>query len=137
LGDPSFDDVARNFREKEEAENARKKEALKKVLVALKADSVNKIIVEWDGHEDDGSIQRVTFVKPDGTQVDQDLNWSTEKNGFKSEAVGTIEDFVFTMVPPGWETNEGGFGTCIIDVKTGDYDFRHIFGRGKPYELRA
>ena len=110
---------------------------MKELFVTLRSDSVNKIIAEWDGHNDEGSIQSMMFVKSDGTQVEQDLGWSTEKNSLNSEAVGIIEDFVFTMVPPGWETNEGGFGICIIDVRTGDYDFRHVFGKGKPYNLRG
>jgi len=105
---------------------------MRKILPALRQDSVVKIIVDWDGHNDEGAIEGITFVKADGTRVEQDLGWSSEKKAFKSPAVGTIEDFVFAMVPGGWETNEGGFGTCVVDVQTGEYDFRHVEGKGKP-----
>jgi len=132
LVDPPFDDVARSFREKEAAKKAQTNQAMKKLLEILRNDSVNKIVVDWDGHGDDGSIQRIAFVRSDGTQVEQDLRWSSEKKGFVSGGVDTIKDFVFDMVPAGWETDEGSFGTCLIDVRTGEYDFRHVWGNGKP-----
>jgi hypothetical protein len=128
----SFDDVSRRFREIKEAERTRKEAEMKKLFPALRQDSVVKIVVDWDGHADDGSIEGVTFVKADGTRVEQDLGWSSEKKA-KSPAVDAIEDFVFAMVPGGWETNEGGFGTCVVDVQTGEYDFRHVSGQGPPH----
>ena len=128
----SYDEIRRKYEHEHEAAKARKTKSMQSRLERLKAESIHKITVEYDGHDDEGFVKRITFVTTDGKRVDNDVNLV---NRDPESTLSAIEEFVFALLPGAWETNEGGFGTCVIDVATGDYDLKHIWGRGKPQDL--
>jgi len=145
IGNLSFDEVARNFNEEATASKARTTEKLKEALARLSKDSVRKVMVEYDGHEDDGFVKKVTLVTTNGRQfeigekelVSEMYQQKAPESGPDAPAppssLGPIVDFVIALLEEkagGWETSEGGFGTCVIDVETGEYDLNHIWGYG-------
>lgn len=151
MRDPPFDDVARRYKEEEAARKAHLNDSMKTALASLRNDAVRKVIVEYDGHDDDGFVKRATLITTDGKRSEvgerelshamfqpKEPGSSTLVNP-PTSPLGVIADFVMQVLESeaaGWENNEGGFGTCVVDVETGEYDLNHVWGYGKPYEPR-
>ncbi len=133
---PSADDVIRKWEEvykKEKAEDrARADRKMKIVLTEIKKDAVVKIMLEYDGHGDEGFITKITLVKSDGSRVEIDL-----RSPEGERLYDPLNEFIFSLLPGAWENGEGGFGTCVINVETGEYDLNHLWGSGKLGTLGA
>jgi hypothetical protein len=118
---------------------------MKDTLDNFRRDSIRRVIIEYDGHEDEGFVQKVVTIAKDGTKREtagMDLFHQSHQetapgsHAYRrstSTSLGSVVDFVMKLLEEnaaGWETGEGGFGTCIIDVDTGEYDLNHVWGYG-------
>jgi hypothetical protein len=129
----SFDEIRKKYDQEKDAEGARRAEEMKDALRDLRKNSVRKITVEYDGHNDEGFVNRIAFLTSGGKEVEKGMSPVQMR---ADPSLFVIEEFVLSLLPEAWETNEGGFGTCVIDAETGDYDLKHIWGPGKPQERR-
>jgi hypothetical protein len=152
MGGPSFDEVAKKHMEEEVTRKAGVLKSAKLALVSLRQDGITKVIVEYDGHNDDGFLTTAVMIAADGKRTELRGNelsdqmyqptasGRTKLDTNPSSPLGAMADFVLHLLEDehgGWETNEGAFGTCEIDVETGEYSLNHVHGYGKPYELRG
>lgn len=127
--DESFENMMRRYAE----EHERKTKAARGMLIsALSRAGVSKVLVDFDGSGDSGSIGDISYKPARG-----------KKNFGKSEVADTphevpqwtdegckrvVKDYTYDELVeelcygilgsehPGWEINEGAFGTFEIDV---------------------
>lgn len=48
-----------------------------------------------------------------------------EKIGLTATRLDEVEDAMFSLLPGGWEINDGSFGEITIDVQTGEIEVTH------------
>lgn len=66
--------------------------------------SIHTVTARFDGYGDSGQFHEVT-TEPGNIEMGTALQ-------------NDLEDYLYTLLPGGWENNEGGHGTCTIDVQT-------------------
>ena len=84
---------------------AANKAARGELLPQLRALGIAQVTAEYEGYGDSGNIEDVT-VQPSGLKLPDDLRTK-------------IEDFAWSVAyhqHPGFENNEGGYGTLTWDV---------------------
>ncbi|MEM7670426.1 MAG: DUF6878 family protein, partial [Pseudomonadota bacterium] len=75
------------------------------LLAALRALGVTEVIAEYEGYGDSGNVEDIT-LQPNDLTPDSDL-------------MRKLEDFAWSFAynqHPGFENNEGGYGTLTWDV---------------------
>jgi len=77
---------------------------LKQLL--LDRPDISKIAITYDGNGDSGCFDNHKYLGDQGNDVDAD---------FLHDAV---EEYVCSILPGGWEINEGSYGQVEIDVAT-------------------
>ncbi|MEL6465681.1 MAG: DUF6878 family protein [Pseudomonadota bacterium] len=104
-----MDNSQTDFSEMMEKWRAEREAALKTtradLLPALRALGVTEVIAEYEGYGDSGNVEGIT-LQPNDVRLDADL---TRK----------LEDFVWSVAynqHPGFENNEGGYGTLTWDI---------------------
>ena len=77
--------------------------------------SITAIEVIFDGCGDSGQVKDIEYS---GESADDAIPR-------KQELDDAVEEYVYSILPGGWEINDGSFGTIQIDVKarTADCDF--------------
>ncbi|RKF12533.1 hypothetical protein D6850_17885 [Roseovarius spongiae] len=101
----NFAETMAKWQAEREAAN---KAARNKLLPQLRALGVTEVIAEYEGYGDSGNIEDVT-VQPAGIELPDELS-------------STFGDFAWSVAyhqHPGFENNEGGYGTLTWDI-TGD-----------------
>lgn len=90
-----------------------------KAMLHLEDLGVKKVIVQYSGGGDSGQIDEIYFSK---SGEDDDEN-NGEKAGVSAEVIEIIEAKSYRLLDPieDWYNNEGGYGTIIINVPSGDY----------------
>ncbi|WP_068117765.1 DUF6878 family protein [Tropicimonas marinistellae] len=95
------------------------KAARGELLPQLRALGIAEIVAEYEGYGDSGNIEDVT-VQPAGIVLPNDL-------------MTKLEDFAWSVAyhqHPGFENNEGGYGTLTWDIAadsiTLDHADRHV-----------
>jgi hypothetical protein len=88
-------------------------EGLVELCAELASLGVATIEARYDGSGDEGWVEEVHFIPaPPADAEAEDL---TER----------VEVWIAERLPPGWEINEGSFGSVRIDVATRRVDFDH------------
>lgn len=103
-------------------EQAHKRESklteLKLISAELYAKGITKFLCEYNGEGDSGDISYTYYEKNDafGQKASDDI----------SEAdVTKLQNIVWEFVPAGFENNDGGFGTVIIDFQNNQIEIEH------------
>ncbi|WP_299628567.1 DUF6878 family protein [uncultured Tateyamaria sp.] len=81
------------------------KAARAELIVALRVLGVAQVIAEYEGYGDSGNVEDIT-LQPNEMTLDEDLNRK-------------LEDFAWSVAynqHPGFENNEGGYGTLTWDI---------------------
>lgn len=98
-----------DFSEMMEKWRAEREAALKTaradLLAALRALGVTEVIAEYEGYGDSGNVEDIT-LQPNDVRLDADL-------------MRKLEDFAWSLAynqHPGFENNEGGYGTLTWDI---------------------
>ena len=84
---------------------AANKDARSELLTALRPLGVAEVIAQYEGYGDSGNVEDVT-LQPAGVALD-------------SELAARLEDFAWAIAyehHPGFENNEGGYGTLTWDI---------------------
>ena len=85
--------------------DAANKAARGELLPQLRALGVTEVIAEYEGYGDSGNVEEVS-VQPAGIELPGDLR-------------AKVEDFAWSFAyqhHPGFENNEGGYGTLAWDI---------------------
>jgi hypothetical protein len=108
-----------HFHQTEQARLERAKDRLRKeVLPALrKTYRVANIEAAYSGYGDSGAIDGVQFRDAAGERVDRTL--------LPDALVEALETCVYAFLPSGFEINDGGQGTVLIDTQTAKVTLRH------------
>lgn len=102
--------------EKERAEREAKDKQIEALMGdlprRLKALGVKKVTIEYNGSGDEGFVEPPQFdgKAPDATKI--------EGGELVLDALERLAYDKLESVHPGWEINEGSFGTITIDVAT-------------------
>ena len=94
--------------------DAANKAARGELLPQLRALGVTEVIAEYEGYGDSGNVEDVT-VQPAGVEIPGDLR-------------AKVEDFAWSFAyhhHPGFENNEGGYGTLTWDVTADSITLDH------------
>ena len=84
------------------------------LLSELRAVGVTKIEVQYEGYGDSGNIEDVV-VTPDTISLSEELRRRVEDFGW---------DFAYAL-SPGFENNEGGYGTLTWDIAADSITLDH------------
>lgn len=107
----NFAETMAKWQAEREAAN---KAARSELLSQLRALGIAEVIAEYEGYGDSGNVEDVT-VQPAGIEVPDDL---TTK----------LEDFAWSVAyhqHPGFENNEGGYGTLTWNVTADSITLDH------------
>jgi hypothetical protein len=113
---------------KEEVKNS-VNQMLAKTTLILKAGKVAKVVVDYQGGNDDGSIESVTYYNKDGEEFDPELPtrsvvpkpWDPEHVEDKIEEV-----FYSILEVRGWEVNNAGSqGAFVWDIEKDTFVHNH------------
>jgi hypothetical protein len=64
------------------------------------------VFVEFDGYDDSGACDSITFVDINGVELVADVL----KNA--------VEEYVIAILPDGWEIDDGSYGIVEVDMAT-------------------
>ena len=99
-----------------QVEEARRTLAVE-VIPALLACGVANIEVAYSGYGDSGAIDGVQFRDKAGLRVD--------RNTLPGTLTEKLETAVYSFLPAGFENNEGGQGTVLIDLLARKITLQH------------
>ena len=107
----NFAETMAKWQAEREAAN---KAARSELLPQLRALRITEVVAEYEGYGDSGNIEDVT-VQPAGIELPGDLRTK-------------VEDFAWSVAyhqHPGFENNEGGYGTLTWDVTADSITLDH------------
>ena len=87
------------------------------VLPALLQHGVANIEAAYSGYGDSGAIDGVQYRDADGQRVDRAT--------IPSPVVEELENCIYEFLPAGFEINDGGQGTLLIDTRTAKVTIQH------------
>ena len=109
----------------EETRKAENKVARVNFLKELRALGADELVSSYDGYGDQGNIEDLGVFKE---VKDEQLGEIKTPLKLPSEMEIKLQDFVWTIAyqqSPGFENNEGGFGTLTWDLKTDKIILEH------------
>jgi hypothetical protein len=135
----SADDWYTNYQQRIAEAQAKAVATLKASIIAFGKLGLDSARWSYDGSGDSGDIEEVTFVRapfedtPVGApeSVMSDTEFKAEvKAKLSAEEQALIDESalnkaVFSLMPPGFENNEGGYGEVVLDVVTGAIQVQH------------
>lgn len=108
-------DMMRRLNEQRQAQEDNAKKELAPHLDALIKKGVRYVAVDYSGYGDSGGIDSVSYLDEHSKPVDVGSD----------EANRHIEDYVYTLLPAGFEINDGGQGTVTLDLVKRGYTMEH------------
>lgn len=98
---------------------------LRPIAASLLDLKVSTVELEYSGVGDEGAIESSSFL-PKSIEVPDELR-------------RLVEDWVYAVLPDGWEIDEGGQGTVTIDVRQAVARINHeqniVTTESKPYQI--
>jgi hypothetical protein len=116
--DPSVEQMIAEMQRAEERERRETNDRLRnEILPQLAALGIANIEVSYSGYGDDGAIDGCQYRDSAGTRVDRTL--------IPTSLVESLESCVYEFLPAGFEINDGGQGTLMIDVQLAKVTLQH------------
>lgn len=104
-----------------QSEQARLEQAKAKlrteILPALVQHRVANVEAAYSGYGDSGAIDGLQFRDSAGQRVD--------RTSVPQDVIEQLENCVYEFLPAGFEINDGGQGTVLIDTQTAKVTIRH------------
>lgn len=98
---------------KDQLENWRKeflerKDRAKRAMYCLldQHPTITAIDADFDGYADSGQVEQIRYYSDSGDAVSA-----------PEELDGAVEEYIYAILPDGWEINEGSFGIVQVDVR--------------------
>lgn len=108
-------DMMRRINEQRQAQEEKAKRELAPHVDALVKKGVRYVAVDYSGYGDSGGIDSVAYLDEHSKPVDVGSRASNQH----------IEEYVYTLLPQGFEIDEGGQGTVTIDLVKRGYTMEH------------
>jgi hypothetical protein len=123
--DPSDEQMSENVRmllaHFHQTEQARMDDAKKRlrtqIIPRLLQHRVANIEAAYSGYGDSGAIDGIQFRDAAGERVD--------RTTLPTEIIEGLENCVYEFLPSGFEINDGGQGTVLIDTQTAKITVKH------------
>jgi hypothetical protein len=123
--DPAEEQGSENIRQLlthlHETEQARMEQAKNKlraeIIPALVQHRVANIEAAYSGYGDSGAIDGLQYRDSAGQRVD--------RTSLPAETIEQLENCVYEFLPAGFEINDGGQGTVLIDTRTSKVTIQH------------
>lgn len=113
-----FQQIMAHFHQTEQARMDDTKKRLRtQILPRLIQHRVANIEAAYSGYGDSGAIDGIQFRDAAGQRVD--------RTTLPAEILEQLENCVYEFLPSGFEINDGGQGTVMIDTQTGKVTIRH------------
>lgn len=91
-------------------------------LTRLQLDGIHQVRLHYDGSGDSGAIDQVEWLTEDEQPIPYPQPadvYSSIKEALEEKAYSILESL------SDWYNNDGGYGTMIIHVSTGQYEVDH------------
>lgn len=112
-----FDTWHRNYLAKEEE---RKAEILGRLneaaLPELRNNGVDRVVVDYSGYGDSGGIDDITLYSKGNLLAADVMSIASKK---------VLEEFSYSLLPAGFEINEGGQGQLFLDIPRSTWKLVH------------
>jgi hypothetical protein len=123
--DPSDEQISENVRlllaHFHQTEQGRMDDAKKRlrgeIIPRLMQHRVANIEAAYSGYGDSGAIDGVQYRDAAGQRVD--------RTTLPPEVIEQLETCIYEFLPSGFEINDGGQGTVLIDTRTAKVTIRH------------
>lgn len=102
-GKENFEDILATWTTEWDQRKAKAKEIM--YLLLEQHPHITAIDAMFDGCGDAGQVEEIRYAGATGEVI----------TGIQ-ELDDAIEEYVYSILPPGWEINDGSFGTIEIDV---------------------
>lgn len=113
-----FNQVLAHFFQAEQArQDEAKKQLRDEIIPKLREHSVASVEAAYSGYGDSGAIDGVQYRDAVGQRVD--------RTTIPSPIVEQLENCLYEFLPAGFEINDGGQGTLLIDTRTSQVTLRH------------
>jgi hypothetical protein len=109
--DQELDAVRKQLDQCYDLEGEEARDLLRPICAALLQLGVQSVTLEYAGCGDDGAIESICF-SPKTIEVPKVLE-------------EIVESWTYAILPGGWEINEGGQGTVLIDVSSSTARIEH------------
>lgn len=111
---------------REEESKARQSQQGAELYATLSAQGVATVAATYYGGGDQGCVLGITYKDAD----DKEMTLSDTK-----QLEETIDEFVCSFLPDGWEINQGSYGTAIMNVAERNLKFQHFVERKTEWEV--
>ena len=116
--DTAFNEIIRHYMASMEQQVEQARQTLKnEILPAFLPYGVVNIEVSYSGYGDSGAIDGVQYRDKAGLRVD--------RNTLPGTLTEKLETAVYSFLPAGFENNEGGQGTVLIDLLARKITLQH------------
>ena len=116
--DDAFIQILAQFHESEQARLDHAKTQLRSVIIPqLREFHIDHIEAAYSGYGDSGAIDGFQYRDSAGQRVD--------RTTVPSPVVEQLENCLYELLPAGFEINDGGQGTVLIDTQTGKITLQH------------
>jgi hypothetical protein len=88
-------------------------------IKALLASGVTTVLCEYNGYGDSGGVENVIYLDENNKPIPRNCKFLTDVID------GDIRNYAESLLPDGFENNEGGQGTVTLDLKGRTYSVDH------------
>ena len=115
---PSVEQMIAEMQRAEERERRETNDRLRnEILPQFRALGVANIEAAYSGYGDSGAIDGMQYRGPTGIRVDRAT--------IPEKLIEDLESCVYSLLPAGFEINDGGQGTLTIDVQLAKVAIQH------------
>ena len=118
-----FRRLMESLAQRHEDETRKAQRAFAQSCVPVLAEAgIHKLVVSYSGSGDSGGIDYLEAYDTDGVALRTALNEVLTKY---PEVRRAIDDYAYSLMPAGFEINEGSDGEISFDVETGTWSRQH------------
>jgi hypothetical protein len=123
--DPADEQVSENVRQLlahfHQTEQARMNDAKQRlrtqIIPTLAQHRVANVEAAYSGYGDSGAIEGIQFRDVAGQRID--------RASLPKDVIEELENCIYAFLPSGFEINDGGQGTVLIDTQTAKVTLKH------------
>jgi len=109
-------DFMRRINEQRQQQENKAKSDLEKHVPDMLAKGIRTVIVGYSGYGDSGGIDYLEYRGDDNNKVEFKDDADAEK---------AVSDYAYSLLPQGFEINEGGQGTVTLNIANRTYLMEH------------
>ena len=119
MDNPTFDNwYSVHMQEQQRQEAVNRAKLRDTAIPELKKKGIKEVLVDYSGYGDSGGIDGVVYSTEAG-------RGSGDSPQVSEECREAVKAFVYTLLPGGFEINDGSQGSVTLDVERGRWVMRH------------